>query len=120
MLFFLTCNFDVTICFTEKTRGIRISSIHDCSGDVHCSLYCTRNSFTLPAQVLDLLDRMKLPQYKETFEREVITGKLLLACDEKVLENELGVKSRLHQMRLMELINGKSSLNELGFSIQSS
>eukprot|EP00731_Ephydatia_muelleri_P004267 Em0002g443a len=70
------------------------------------------------AQVLDMLDRMKLSQYKQAFEREMITGKLLLACDEKVLENDLEVKSKLHQIRLMQLIRGEQSLHEAFISPQ--
>ena len=65
-----------------------------------------------------MLDRMKLSQYKQAFEREMITGKLLLACDEKVLENDLEVKSKLHQIRLMQLIRGQQSLHEAFISPQ--
>ena len=57
-------------------------------------------------QVQDLLERMNLGSYKENFHTEQIDGVLLLACDEEILECELGVASRLHRMRILKLIKG--------------
>ena len=57
-------------------------------------------------QVLDLLERMNLGGYKENFCTEQVDGVLLLACDEEILECELGVTSRLHRMRILKLIKG--------------
>lgn len=56
---------------------------------------------------------MKLSQYKPVFEEESMTGKLLLGCDDDLLKNDLGVKSRLHRIRLMQLISGETSVSEV-------
>ena len=60
-------------------------------------------------QVLQLLDRMHLGMYKPVFEREAITGDLLLELDDSILETELGIQLRLHRMKLMKLITGEYS-----------
>lgn len=50
---------------------------------------------------------MNLSQYREIFEMESITGEVLAECDdEDILEYELGVKTKLHRIRLMKLIAG--------------
>ena len=65
---------------------------------------------------MDLLERMKLAQYKSAFEQESVNGKILLDCDDDILKDELGVKSRLHRIRLMQLISGETSVTEAGTS----
>lgn len=60
-------------------------------------------------QVLQLLDRMNLGQYKEVFHYEQIDGDTLAACDEEILLRELSIKNKLHRTRLMKIITGKLS-----------
>ncbi len=60
-------------------------------------------------QVLMLLDAMKLSVYKQAFCEETIDGEVLVECDEQILEKELGVKNKLHRMRLMKLVSGRHS-----------
>lgn len=63
--------------------------------------------------MLSVLDKIKLSQYKENFEREGINGCLFLDLDEDILENELDVKSKIHRIRILRLVTGKQSVNEL-------
>ena len=60
-------------------------------------------------QVIILLDKMKLSQYKQRFMEEMVSGGLLIECDEDALKNDLQVTSRLHRVKFMLLINGKES-----------
>lgn len=61
-------------------------------------------------QVLALLAAMNLHQYQATFRSEVVDGEILSECDDGVLENELGITSRLHRLRLLKIISGETSL----------
>lgn len=62
-------------------------------------------------QVLDLLDLMSLKSYQDTFKREQVNGEILSECDEEVLTNDLGVGSKLHRMRLMKVISGRTAVS---------
>ena len=64
-------------------------------------------------QVQNLLDIMQLPQYKERFADESISGAILSDIDEEILQEELGVTSRLHRMRLMKVVNGDHSVERI-------
>ena len=64
-------------------------------------------------QVLTLLDALEMPQYKAAFKREKIDGELLVECDELILENELSVSVTLHRIRLMKIIAGEISAQEI-------
>jgi len=64
-------------------------------------------------QVLDLLDAMKLSQYKETFEVEQISGDVLMDCDEELLEKDLGVSKKVHRIRLMKIVQGQHSAKNI-------
>ena len=57
-------------------------------------------------QIQNLLDAMGLSQYKESFLREQITGDVLLDLDDAILQEELGVTSKIHRIRLTKLIQG--------------
>ena len=57
-------------------------------------------------QILQLLEGLGLSQYKKKFSSERVTGKILMQCNEKTLEKDLGVSSKLHRMHLMEFIQG--------------
>jgi len=64
---------------------------------------------TLDAEsMLQLLDDMNLVEYKDSFHREQVDGELLVELSLEELE-DLGVTKKIHQKRLMKLINGTSS-----------
>ena len=52
---------------------------------------------------------MNLGQYKETIARECVDGEILSELDEQSLENELGISSKIHRIRLMQIITGSRS-----------
>ena len=54
---------------------------------------------------------MGLPQYKVSFLREQVSGAVLTACTDKELEEELGMAVRIHRIRLLHLVAGKSSVS---------
>lgn len=56
---------------------------------------------------------MKLTQYKECFLEESIDGEILVECDEALLEEELGIKNKLHRSRLMKVITGRHSSHNI-------
>lgn len=56
---------------------------------------------------------MELSQYKDAFHKEQITGDILLECDNQILEVELKISSRLHRLRLMQVIDGKAPVMQL-------
>lgn len=70
---------------------------------------------TLPhaQQVLKILDALDLPEYKEAFQKEHINGHVLLQLNHQILEDELGMDSKLHRIRLMTVVSGKVSGNTL-------
>ena len=49
---------------------------------------------------------MNLGQYKETVARESVDGEILSELDEQSLESDLGISSKLHRVRLMQIITG--------------
>ena len=46
-------------------------------------------------------------QYKEAFRREHVDGSLLAELDEEILSKELGIESKLHQKKILLLVQGK-------------
>ena len=68
---------------------------------------------SMSLQVLQLLELMDLTQYKENFEREHISGEVLIECDEDVLMQELGILSKLHRIRLLKIISGQQSAKDI-------
>ena len=60
-------------------------------------------------QVIKLLEMMGLTQYQGSVQHEHVTGEILAELDEDSLENELGVKSKIHRVRLMKIITGRHS-----------
>ena len=61
-------------------------------------------------QIPQLLEAMKLEQYRDTFVQQEIDGQLLAdSCDELVLEHDLKVSSKLHRARLLRVIRGQRS-----------
>lgn len=59
------------------------------------------------------MDCLKLSAYSEAFRKENVTGNLLLDLDDHTLEQDLGVKSRLHRIHILRLITGKSSAKNI-------
>ncbi|KAL5506262.1 hypothetical protein EMCRGX_G007873 [Ephydatia muelleri] len=64
-------------------------------------------------KVLRLLECMSLAQYQEAFQKEQINGELLSDCDETMLQNDLGIASKLHRMRLIKVITGRHSAKSI-------
>ena len=62
-------------------------------------------------EVLLLLEKMNLSQYRDAFKEEMIDGISLSKLDNEMLE-ELGVKKRVHKMRLKNFIEGEQSVEE--------
>ena len=56
---------------------------------------------------------MNLGQYKETVAKECIDGEILSQLDEQSLESDLGISSRVHRIRLMQIITGSRSAEDL-------
>ena len=61
--------------------------------------------------VLLLLDNMNLGEYKDSFQREQVDGELMMELTKSDLE-DLGITKNLHQIRLMKLIDGSSSVKK--------
>lgn len=56
---------------------------------------------------------MNLGQYKAKFANEMITGELLIELGQEDLERELEVKSKIHRLRLMKIIDGHHSARNI-------
>lgn len=63
-------------------------------------------------QVVELLDKLGLAEYKTTFETEMITGSLLLDLDEATLL-ELGMNKKLHRLKITRVIDGREIVKNL-------
>ena len=61
----------------------------------------------------NLLDAMHLAQYKDVFASEQITGEVLAELDEEILQKELEISVKIHRIRLMKVINGKYSVQQI-------
>ncbi|CAI8004156.1 hypothetical protein GBAR_LOCUS3844 [Geodia barretti] len=64
-------------------------------------------------QILKMLATMGLGQYQEVFGSQQINGDLLLECDDKMLQNDLQVSSKLHRIRLLRIISGNYSVLDI-------
>ena len=53
-----------------------------------------------------LLENLGLPQYKAIFAKERISGIILSQLTEDDLRGELKISSRLHRLKLLEVISG--------------
>ena len=62
-----------------------------------------------PHQIQRLFEAMNLGKYKETVARECIDGEILSELDERSLESDLGISSKIHRIRLMQIITGSRS-----------
>lgn len=66
-----------------------------------------RYYYDSPFQVVVVLKALDLPEYEEAFLREQVDGHVLLQLNEHILTSELGVDSKLHCIRIMNLVAGK-------------
>ena len=57
-----------------------------------------------------MLHRAGLGQYAGTVEAESVSGDILVECSEEILEKEMGIKSKLHRLKLLRVIEGKASI----------
>lgn len=64
------------------------------------------------SQVQDLLDAMNLAKYKEAFMAEQVDGEIMSSFGDEELV-ELGVKSGVHRIRFLKLIQGRHSAEEI-------
>ena len=64
-------------------------------------------------QVQELLQVMNLGQYKEKFADEMISGELLIELGSEDLEQDLEIKSKIHRLRLMKIIEGHHSARSI-------
>ncbi len=60
-----------------------------------------------------LFESMKLGVYTEALQREQVSGDILREFDQDVLRDELGISSRIHQIRVMKVIHGQHSVKQL-------
>ena len=81
--------------------------IHVCFVDLACV-----NSVSI-VQVLDMLDALRLSQYRAKFEEESIGGSILIDCDENTLEKELGMAMKIHRLKLLQIIRGDTSAQRI-------
>ena len=56
-----------------------------------------------------MLNLAGLGKYSETVEEESVSGDILVECSEEILEKEMGIKSKLHRLKLLRVIEGKAS-----------
>lgn len=56
---------------------------------------------------------MNLGQYKEKFADEMISGELLIELGSEDLEQDLEIKSKIHRLRLMKIIEGYHSARSI-------
>ena len=61
--------------------------------------------------MLDVLEAMHLGQYKVVFSEKQIDGMVFAELNEALMEHELGVKSKLHRLRLLMVAKGKKKAN---------
>ena len=57
-----------------------------------------------------MLERAGLGQYAGTIQSEGVSGDILVECNEDILEKEMHIKSKLHRLKLLRVIEGKASL----------
>ena len=67
----------------------------------------------LHVQVQQLLKVMNLSQYQAKFAREGIAGDILIELGDQDLEKDLGMKSKVHRVRLLKIIEGQHSARKI-------
>lgn len=56
---------------------------------------------------------MNLSQYKAKFAEEMISGEILIELGQDDLERDLQIKSKIHRIRLMKIIDGHHSARNI-------
>ena len=56
---------------------------------------------------------MNLSRYQAKFASENVTGDILIELGDKDLENDLLIKSKIHRVRLMKIIEGQHSAENI-------
>ena len=56
---------------------------------------------------------MDLDEHCSRFKAEHVSGEVLLQCDDTALRDDLGVASRVHRIRLLQIITGTHSVPTL-------
>lgn len=56
---------------------------------------------------------MNLGRYQAKFASENVTGDILIELGDKDLENDLLIKSKIHRVRLMKIIEGQHSAENI-------
>ena len=56
-----------------------------------------------------MLELAGLSQYREIVLAEQVSGEVLIDCDDNMLERDLGIKSKIHRMKFMTVIEGRAS-----------
>lgn len=56
-----------------------------------------------------MLEALDLHDYKGPFLEEAITGEILAECDEEVLVQDLGMRDKTQNSKLMKIIRGECS-----------
>ena len=64
-------------------------------------------------QVQQLLGAMKLTQYQARFASEGVAGDILIELMETDLQRDLGMKSKVHRVRVMKIIEGQHSARKI-------
>ena len=64
-------------------------------------------------QIGDILTAMGLAAHVQTFLEERVNGTILLQCDDSTLRDDLGVSSKVHRLRLLQVIEGRVSITTL-------
>ena len=60
-----------------------------------------------------LLDAMGLPQYQTVFAEQCVSGDILVELGDEDLQNDLGITSRIHRIRLRRVITGHYSVSDI-------
>ena len=63
--------------------------------------------------VIQVLDIIGLSEYKDVFIKEGITGSLLSEFNEEILETKLNIKSQIHRIKFIRIMEGGQSIDEL-------
>lgn len=61
-------------------------------------------------QVMQLLEFIGLPQYRNIFGAEGVTGEVLLRLDDDGLKSDLKIASSVHRARIMAVVSGQQSV----------
>ncbi len=59
------------------------------------------------------MEGMGLGQYKAKILSEQLSGEILLECDDTILQEEVGMASRIHRIRVVKIITGQHSARTL-------